>query len=203
MALSTFVKISNVSNLSDARYCAGMGVDQIGINLNPTDADSLPIDNFIELKGWIAGVSFVGEFGATSFEEIRSIQQKVPLDMIEISTINIVENVHILGKPISVSLDIWNQPLLNELKSHLSYLDELASQVVINCSNPLLYNDISQAIQFYNGPIRLIKGFDVTMETIQSPTNFKGIQLHGSQEDKPGFKDYGVMMDLLEALEVE
>lgn len=33
MALKTFVKISGVNNLSDARYCAGMGVNQLGFNI--------------------------------------------------------------------------------------------------------------------------------------------------------------------------
>lgn len=203
MALSTFVKISNVSNLSDARYCAGMGVDQLGINLNPTDLDAVPVETFVELRGWIAGVSFVGEFGATPFEEIKRIQQKVPLDIIEISTINIVEKVHLLGKPVSVALDIWNNSLINELKSQLSYLDELATQVVISCSNPALFEEISEAVQYYNGPVRLIKGYDITEQNINTPSNFNGIQLMGSHEEKPGFKDYGVVMDLLEALEID
>ena len=45
MALKTFVKISGVNNLSDARYCAGMGVNQLGFNIedkhpNYTDPQS-------------------------------------------------------------------------------------------------------------------------------------------------------------------
>ena len=32
MPLKTFVKVGNITNLSDARYCAGMGVDMLRIS---------------------------------------------------------------------------------------------------------------------------------------------------------------------------
>jgi phosphoribosylanthranilate isomerase len=203
MSLKYFVKIGNVSNLSDARYCAGMGVDQIGFNLNPQDAAAISTETFMELKGWLAGVTFVGEFGLLTYEEINRIQQQVPLDVIEVAGLKNVEKVHLLGKPISVVLEIWNLSQVNEIKSQLSYLDELASQVIFKCDDPRLFDAITNAIQYYSGPIRLIKGFDLTASSINQINNFKGIQLEGSEEEKPGFKDYGLIMDLLEALEVD
>ena len=33
MALNTLTAVTEINNLSDARYCAGMGVDIIGFNL--------------------------------------------------------------------------------------------------------------------------------------------------------------------------
>ena len=33
MSLQTFVKVGEITNLSDARYCAGMGVDLLGFNV--------------------------------------------------------------------------------------------------------------------------------------------------------------------------
>jgi phosphoribosylanthranilate isomerase len=203
MALKTFVKISNVSSLSDARYCAGMGVDQLGFNLNPLDLEAITPDKFIELKDWIAGVKLVGEFGETSFEELKDIQMKLPIDIIEIGSVHNVEKVHLLGKPVSVSLDIWNQAQLNQLKSQLSYLDELVSQVIINSNDPLMFDEICSIARNHSGKIMLIKAFDVTVDSITSPMAFKGFQLKATHEEKPGFKDYGLIMDLLEAIEVE
>ena len=37
MGLRTSVIVNGVNNLSDARYCAGMGVDVIGFNLKLDD----------------------------------------------------------------------------------------------------------------------------------------------------------------------
>ena len=62
MALKTFVKISAINNLSDARYCAGMGVDMLGFALEPTNPDSISPEKYTEIIGWLSGVKFVGEF---------------------------------------------------------------------------------------------------------------------------------------------
>ena len=33
MPLKTIVKVGSITNLSDARYCAGMGVEMLGFNV--------------------------------------------------------------------------------------------------------------------------------------------------------------------------
>jgi len=203
MALKTFVKVSAISNLSDARYCSGMGVDQLGFNLNPTDADAVSPEKCLEILNWVAGVQRVGEFGNLPVEQIGQIQQQLPLDLIEVSVIDHVEKVHGFGKPVSVRLDISHPSELNQLKGHLSYLDELVQQVIITSDKQELFEKIKEALAYYNGHIRLIRGFGNTAENLSELANFGGIELKGSQEEKPGFKEYGEVMDLLEALEVE
>ncbi len=203
MALKTFVKISTVSNLSDARYCAGMGVDQLGFNLNPDDADAITPEKCLEISNWVAGVQRVGEFGAMAVADIALIQQQLPLDLMEISVIDHVEKVHAFGKPVSVRIAISHPAELTQLKGHLSYLDELVEQVVITTHQPDLYAPIAETVAYYHGSIRLIRGFDNSAENSSQLGNFSGIELRGSQEEKPGFKEYGEVMDLLEALEVD
>ncbi|MFM1835376.1 MAG: hypothetical protein RJA04_63, partial [Bacteroidota bacterium] len=48
--LKTLVKVSAITNLSDARYCAGMGVDLLGFPLG-----KISIDQFTEIRNWLAG----------------------------------------------------------------------------------------------------------------------------------------------------
>ena len=43
--LKTLIKVSNINNLSDARYCAGMGVEMLGFSM-----DELSIEKFKEKK---------------------------------------------------------------------------------------------------------------------------------------------------------
>ena len=62
MSLKYFVKVGNVNNLSDARYCSAMGVNQLGFKLNDFDNNSSIIDNIKEIIGWINGVDTVAEF---------------------------------------------------------------------------------------------------------------------------------------------
>ena len=44
--LKTIVKVSEVNNLSDARYCAGMGVEYIGFSM-----DNVPFEKYKEMRG--------------------------------------------------------------------------------------------------------------------------------------------------------
>ncbi len=62
MQLKTRVKVSHVTNLHEARYCAGMGVEMIGFPL--TGQRALEADTFTEITSWLAGVSFVAEVDA-------------------------------------------------------------------------------------------------------------------------------------------
>lgn len=203
MSLKNFVKIASVSNLSDARYCAGMGVDQLGFNLNPTSTDAISPELFMEIQSWVSGPSLVGEFGDLAATDVIKIQQSLPLDLLETSRMDAVEPLQLLGKPISFSYAIDHHVHLSDLKSTLSYLDELVEQVVIHSNSPELYEEINSQVNFYNGRIKLIKAYNVKPDSLSLLGNYHGIQLTATKEEKTGLKDYGVVMDILEALEVD
>lgn len=199
MALKTFVKISNISNLSDARYCAGMMVDVLGFNIDPTSESFVSEGDFAEITDWVAGVKFAGEFRNASIEQIKETVKHYRLDYIQINDISIVEKVGLLGKPLIVSIEINSESDLSHLKSNLSYLDELAKMVIIKSSNQKLYDEIDAQIGYYNGNLRLLKGFGA--EGNDSLGQFPGLELEATEEDRPGFKDYGQIMDVLELIE--
>lgn len=203
MSLRTFVKISNVSNLSDARYCAGMGVDQLGFNFNPSVEDSISAELFSEISGWISGPQFVGEFDDLPADQVIDFQKDIALNVLEITNMDQVEKLNLLGKPISFKISVEHEAQLNELKGQLSYLDELVDQVVIHSSQAGLYNRLNEMASFYHGRLKLIKGFDLAPTEEIVVGNFHGIQLQGTPEDQPGYKDYGDVMDILESLEVD
>ncbi|GAB4229059.1 MAG: hypothetical protein Tsb0034_00560 [Ekhidna sp.] len=199
MALKTFVKISNISNLSDARYCAGMMVDVLGFNVDGTTDNYVSEGDFAEITEWVTGVQFAGEFHNASLEEIKKAVQLYPIDLIELKELDLVEKVQLLGKPIIFRMTISNQDEVATIKSTLSYLDELAKYVVVKCDLPDLHAQIDEQIAFYNGNLKVLKGYGI------SPTpdlgNYPGIELEATEEERPGFKDYGQIMDVLEAIE--
>ncbi|MEO9484635.1 MAG: hypothetical protein ABJG47_14350 [Ekhidna sp.] len=199
MSLKTFVKISNVTNLSDARYCAGMMVDVIGFNIDSTAQSFVSAEDFEEITNWVAGVKFAGEFHGSGIEEIRNTVSKYPIDLIEIDDLNLVEKVFLLGKPLIVRLNINTDSEFRELKSTLSYLDELAKMVLIKSENDALFDDLDSQIGYYNGNLKLLKGYGVT--TKKSIGRFPGLELEASKEERPGYKDYGQIMDVLEMIE--
>ncbi len=199
MSLKTFVKVSNVTNLSDARYCAGMMVDVIGFNVDPTSSERMSPEDFKEITEWVAGVKYAGEFEDSSKDTICDALNHYPLDYIQIADYSAVETVHLLGKPIIFKLSVDSAAELQALKGKLSYLDELVDLIVIRSNDPALYDSIDSQIGYYNGNVKLLKGYGLT-ET-EHLSKYPGLELEAEREERPGFKDYGAVMDVLEAIE--
>ena len=65
MARKPVVYVSRITNLSDARYCAGMGVDMIGIVIDRNHPDYVSPQKYKEMIGWISGPRHVAEFTTT------------------------------------------------------------------------------------------------------------------------------------------
>ena len=86
MALSTIVKMSSINNLSDARYCAGMGVDLMGFCIDPTKSDFLTPLQFKEINGWISGVKAVAEIETIPVAEAKDKLKDYKFDYIEVSS---------------------------------------------------------------------------------------------------------------------
>ena len=80
MALSTIVLVNQISNLSDARYCAGMGVEMLGFSVEENTASYITPEAFKEISGWVAGVKLVGEVEEMPAEEVQALLQRYPLD---------------------------------------------------------------------------------------------------------------------------
>ena len=67
MSLKTFVKVGNITNLTDARYCAGMGVNQLGFNV---EDPNFTVEKFKEITGWLEGIEYVAEFDKLAADKV-------------------------------------------------------------------------------------------------------------------------------------
>jgi len=201
MLLKTFIKVGHITNLSDARYCAGMGVDLLGFCFDPKNEDYLPSKSISEIMGWIAGPKYVADFGNLSYSEIETIKADLSLDYTLVSdqaTATILldqENLVILNIQINTAKD---------LDMLASTLDPALSFLMVSCENALLFDQITAKLQTLHSPIPMLKNYDNTVENILDTASndlFHGIILQGSQEDQPGFKDYEELADILELLQ--
>ena len=125
MALKTNVKISNVSNLSDARYCAGMGVDMLGFCTDESKPDYINPTVFSELTQWVAGPQFVGEFGSMNSDDIKLINTDYQFDLIETAIIENLEPLTVLDIPLILKLENINNPSEDQIIQILRYAESL------------------------------------------------------------------------------
>ena len=204
MALSTIVYVRNVNNLSDARYCAGMGVDFVGFNLNPNDADSINQELFKEISGWISGVKIVAEFGNLPMQEVLNQINLMSIDAVLVENTDDIEEIANSGKSVILKVDLDNQD--SDLISKLNFSSVTPDYIVmVTEEQPVNLKDkqyISEISSVY--PTLLDSG--ITSNDIQNSIKelkLSGISLKGSSEIRPGFKDFDSMADILEVLEVD
>lgn len=67
------VLVRGINNLSDARYCAGMGADGLIFTLDPSLPGAVTPELVKELAGWVSGVELIGEFGAMPAADINQL----------------------------------------------------------------------------------------------------------------------------------
>lgn len=205
MALSTFVKINSVTNLTDARYGSGMYVNLLGFNFNQNSDKYVSPELFKDISGWVSGVEFVGEFSHETHPDLLQIVKEYPaVSWIEYDRMEQLKNL--AGGEYSL---IYRMNL-NEVK-HLE--PQLAQELsksdiffhVLSIEDFLSDNDI-QVIKRLAENCKVILGSGITFENVRSliaETGIYGISLSGSDEIKPGLKDMDELADILEKLEIE
>jgi hypothetical protein len=67
------IKLSNINNLSDARFAAAVGIDYIGFCFDADDASYIPPVKAKEIFEWTSGINIVAEFGEQRIDEIKDI----------------------------------------------------------------------------------------------------------------------------------
>jgi len=189
MALKVTVKVGNISNLSDARYCAGMGVDLLGFTVVPGRPGHVDPKQFQEMRGWFAGPQVVAEaYGADDLSDI--INQYQP-DLVELS----IEDMMVLN-PSNIKLIVATS--VEGFERHKQIVDQHKSDIAY-----LLVPDTAT-----NDELRkLAAEFQVlvdnpgahTTQLIEIP--HVGIALKGSAEARPGYKSYDELAQVLEFLE--
>lgn len=195
--LKTLVKVSGIENLSDARYCAGMGVEFLGFPLA-----QIPFEKFQEIRNWITGVEIVGEFsGSNTAEMIGLIRQYQP-DRIEVdSKANLIE-LKKLDLPIilRVNIDTDNLPALFAAAApFVNYF-----LLVGNDKDSLL--GAESQVEIWAAQYSMLIGLDIPEEDLDEwvdQSSIKGIGLNAGKEDRPGFRDFTDLMTILEKLEID
>lgn len=207
MALSTFVKISQVNNLSDARYCAGMGVAMLGFNLEPGTVHYVAPEKFRELSEWVAGVSFVAEFSQASPDTIIRLLPEYPVDYLQTDIAEHLEPLQKIGLPLILRIPVSSATSVESVEKIVAeHQDQVAffileSESQLGLPKPLMDNILSLSTQF---PLVVdLGGNSDTIQQMLKAYPLKGIALKGGEEIRAGYKDFEELADILEALEVD
>ena len=198
--LKTLVKVSNVTNLSDARYCAGMGVEMIGFVMDKDSIDYVSPEKMKEIKSWVAGVLTVGETQSADYEEVKEFIDAYEIDILQISDASLLPQIADLGKPIILKLDFDGAYFENSLERYSPFVTFFLAD------GGELSDFARDTLKEYASKYSIVLDFGISVENVNElleEINLHGIALKGSNEIRPGSKDYDELRDILEILEID
>lgn len=195
--LKTQVKVSSIANLSDARYCAGMGVEWLGFPLQ-----EMTLERFTEIRNWLAGVQIVGEFTKATADQIRETVAKYQPDVIEIDSSVSLVAIHSIDVPkiLRVNIDTDNLPAI--FAASAPYVSHFL--LVGNDANSL--SGMEASVEIWAAQYSIILGLEIPEDDLEEwveQSSIQGIGLVAGEEARPGFRDFTDLMTILEKLETE
>ena len=204
MALACTVKVGNIDNLSDARYCAGMGVDLLGFNLDPTHPGFIGIEHFKNLVEWVSGVRLVAEFHTASAEDILHIVSDVKVDFIETPNADHLAPLNRTGIPVILRIKTGRKS--NGLLVEYPAARPLSPAFLLLDLSGLEPDDLVVSHEYPNSPLPLLLSGQFLPGQVRSEVarwRAAGIALQGGTEIRPGERDFGELAEILEELETE
>lgn len=181
MALRTFVKVGSITNLTDARYCAGMGVDLLGFEVIEGAPNYISPKTFQEIRGWVSGPKIVAEvYGLKAAENLETVIENYRPDYLELGSTEY-------------------QLLKDVLK--LPYLIVLTKDEELPLgANPEMIIRKSESITNAGDLVFVTTHQEAELALTK---DMKGVALTGSPESRPGIKDYNELSEILEFLETD
>ena len=190
--------IRGINNLSDARYCAGMGADKITFLLDPSLPGYLDAKAVKELAGWVAGVELIGEFDQLSTPEINALSAECGLDAVLLRSYRPAAELAEIAPPVYLELAASElNPLAVPATSAIGLVVELPTEISAGRQAEIT----ALAAQY---PLWLGPGLNPARALeLATQLPLAGLVFPAGDEVKPGLRDFDQLEAVFEALETE
>lgn len=205
MALDCIVKAGSISNLNEARYCAGMGVDFLGFNCDPGQPGYTDPVFYREITSWISGVKFTAEFRTHDAAIILHSLEHFRVDLIEIRHPQLLVDLENSGLPMMLRLP-WDDQSDMSLSGLLERWPDNLEYLILEFRHmpPEIPPDRVRALVDDGAQILIAADFraDQVRPFLErwSPA---GLALPGGDDIRPGELDFFPFAEILEILECD
>ena len=181
MPLKTKVLISSITNLSDARYATGMGVDFLGFSMNDEDTHFIGYTNYTAITTWLQDMNFAGEFNqGTSLAAIEARAKEFGFTTIITPDNSLVKGLKEKNYTIILKQNIDSLEEVNKIQA----LETAADYVVIESSSNLVLTQ--EQVALLSTTLPLLVGTEIPPSSIAD-----------------WIEDLDAMADILEAIEID
>ncbi len=185
MALKTKVLVENITNLSEARYCAGMGVQLLAFPAQHVDPKL-----YKDITGWVHGPEMVIDIQNNS---------NPSTDLNEYQAPNIICSISQLADGLRSSSKFIVRLTPSEWNADKLFLNQHNQEINYLLFSELDKKSISEASKEFK--VYVAMGSNSLSDLLA--LSIEGIALKGSDEMKAGLKSYEHLSEVLEELEVD
>ena len=190
------LKVNGISSLTDARYCAGMGVQKLGISFDQNGIGSMNPNQFASVKAWIEGVSWTGTYPGTEIEIFKNLVDQYQISEWFISP----ELLHV-----DFDFSAFNIYLRALNKTDISFAyPTTISGFEVSSEGELLKEGLENVISLLGkNQVLYLEDVPNSEFVIKNHVQFPeiGFTLVSGEEERPGWMDLSDLQDMLEQLE--
>ena len=205
--MATKIKICGITNLADARYCAGAGADYLGFiqyKPSPRYIDPKLAHDIIE---WVHGSESVGVFVNEDPAVVNAITAQAGFDYVQLSGDETPADCTAIDKPVIKTIHVAAGASPEEVSEACAVFADVATYLLLDTKKAGLYGGTGEAFDwslaqqgvpldrlFVAGGI----GPDNIAEVISTLNPF-AVDLSSSVESEPGVKDFDKLAALFDA----
>jgi phosphoribosylanthranilate isomerase len=186
------IKVSGISGLTDARYCAGMGVEYLSLDFSNQGSAVISPENFQAIRPWIEGIKWMAEYAGDSPEILADIQKDYQPD------------AFLLHQPLEF------QPHNAELWHRIAFGSGPGEKIPSGNMQLFFENEnlpaLDKLLEPFSGAFSrgcILENYIPPGHALELAQKFPDLifSLNSSEEDRPGWMDLGGLQEYLEYLD--
>lgn len=190
------VKVNSITNLTDARFCAGMGVEMLGFSMSEKHERHIKTEKANGITGWLSGVKVVSEYYFGEKTDVLAESAKaISAEVIEIDAI--------MYKPNSTSdFNLILRLSVSEWATVKGVLPENALLHLMLEKADLENISAIQEICESQSTLLNVSKLDLALvDNLLLKVPAYGLSIDGGNEISPGISDFDHLAEVLEYLE--
>jgi phosphoribosylanthranilate isomerase len=203
----TKVKICGITQLADARYCAGAGVDYLGFIQYPDSPRYVEPKAAKEIIDWIEGVEAVGVFVNEDAETINARCREAGFTVAQLHGHEPPEVVEAVEVPVIKSFRVQHDASSEQLRALMLPYKDVAEFVLLDTHKTSLWGGTGESFNWrlareLAGEFPLFLAGGISAENVQEAIDTMrpyAVDLSSSVESAPGVKDFDKLYDFFEA----
>jgi phosphoribosylanthranilate isomerase len=208
------VKINAVTNLTDARYFAAWEVEWMGFCLANGEEDFVAPEMVAAMIEWLDGLSFVGEFGMETAEEVMTLVKTLNLQAVQLPFLSGLDVAMSLSDVVVFKEIVMDdsfdagfiEPILEQFAPYVDYFifdfskNDVALQAILK--NKEFSVKLKKFCDQYS--VWMFGNFSSEeWNELFEKYPAKGMCLKGGEEEKVGYKSFDELDEVFEELYIE